>query len=52
MHSNLVYPKASILFARGTDDAWWFSQHAAAYVVALDLVEQREGAGIDLSLHI
>jgi len=41
MHSNLVYPKASIVFARETNDAWWLSQHAAAYVVALDSVAQK-----------
>jgi len=40
MHSNLVYPKASIVFARGTYAAWWLSQHAAAYVVAQDSVAQ------------
>ena len=28
-------------FARETNDAWWLSQHAAAYVVALDSVAQK-----------
>jgi len=38
MHSNLVYPNTSIVFARETYAAWWLSQHAAAYVVAQDSV--------------
>jgi len=41
MHSNLVYPETSIVFARETYAAWWLSQHAAAYVVALDSVVQK-----------
>ena len=41
MHSNLVYPETSIVFARGTYAAWWLSQHAAAYVVAQDSVAQK-----------
>jgi len=40
MHSNLVYPETSIVFARETYAAWWLSQHAAAYVVAQDSVAQ------------
>jgi len=40
MHSNLVYPQTSLAFARATNDAWWLSQNAAAYVVALDSVAQ------------
>jgi len=41
MHSNLVYLETCVAFARETYDAWWLSQHAAAYVVTPDSVVQK-----------